>query len=151
MISFSDSFQTWTGEVSQEDALARVLYGSTKSKTIEHPLAFVKFGDGFNAEAEAGGGETYFNPADISGNMKVVFEAEIGAGISSENEGVLDFMNNVGKIIADIMDLSGSESGGTCFLNVTSLNRISGPRVVSLTDDGDQVAYYQAEYSIGWN
>ena len=150
LISYSDNFQTWTGEDSQGDALTRILYASTKDREIEHPMAFVKFGDSFNAEAQAGGIDTAFMGGD-SGNVNLVFEAKIGDGITKEDEGVLDFMNQVGGVLEDIMDLSGSESGGVVFLNVTGISRASGPRVVSLADGDKQIDYYQVEYAINWN
>lgn len=124
LIAASDAFQTWTGTANATEAAARVhlieapLVGDN---AVNFPCVTIWPGDAHELRRVAGGARNHFIDA---GSVIAWFEAAITADYQNDPRNAhLEFMNNVGAVLEDLIALAGSDT----YLNVTEIGLDYGP------------------------
>lgn len=118
------AFQTWTNTLNATDAAARVHLVEAAlegDNAVDFPCAVIWQGDDFGLQVIAGGARNHF--AD-SGSLILWLEAEVPAEYESDPRNAqLHFMNDVGAILLDMMELAGSDD----YLNIVGMDLTFGP------------------------
>ena len=153
ILSNSSTFQTWTGHTgSASGAAGHIHYIAVTDDlgedgaTAVRPLAVIDFADdGFSTEAIAGGAGHAFTQ---EGTLNLYFENDVASGNSAvEREAFLAFMNNVGAIINEIANLSGTST----YLNIMSMARVHGPVRGAHEQKKDSDDFIEVAYTVDWS
>lgn len=150
LLASSAAFQAWVGAADLEAAKARVHWFAVREpKALTRPYAEVSFieADGLSGDVIGRGGHSAFG---LSGSLRVCLTADAPdrpdeAG-EDFRETILPFLNQVGTIVREMMQLA----GGGGHLDVTAPKVTLGPALAREEDGADLPPFIYAELVFGY-